>query len=123
MFTARPSYLTFNLNLEQSDMTHTAGAAPCIRQFHPQLGSGQREPFTHTEEPTLAITEPDAGRTSSIALRRVNTQKLGKAKPRELAQQSFRSETPEAGLEPGSSPRAMLKTIRRPRRLDVRLGQ
>ena len=44
MFTARPSYLTFNPNLEQSHMTHTAGVAPCIRQLHPQLGSGQWEP-------------------------------------------------------------------------------
>ena len=70
-------------------MTHTAGVAPAIRQLHPQLGSGQSEPIAHAEVPTPAITGPDAGRTPFIALRRVNTQKLGKAKPRELAPRPY----------------------------------
>ncbi len=64
-------------------MTHTVGVAPAIRQLHPQPGSGPWEPFAQTERSTLAITGLDAGKTPSTALRRVNTQILGKAKPRE----------------------------------------
>ena len=86
-------------------MTHAAGITPAIRQLHPQLGSEQWKPFTPTEGPTLAITGPDAGKIPSIALRCVNIQILGKAKPRELA------------------PHAVLKAIRRRNLLEVGLGR
>ena len=66
-------------------MTHTAVVAPAIRQLHPQFGPAQWEPFAQTDGPALAITGPDAGRTPSIALRRVHTRILGKANPWELA--------------------------------------
>ena len=66
-------------------MTHTAGVASAIRQLHPQFSSPQWEPFAQTERRALTITGPEAGRTPSTALGRVNTRILGKAKPWELA--------------------------------------
>ena len=84
-------------------MTHTAGVAPAIRQFYPQLHAGQSEPIARAEGPTPAITGPAAGNIPSIAHSCGNIPAQGKAKSLELA------------------PRAMLKTIRRLRRLEIRL--
>ena len=50
-------------------MTHTAGIAPAIRQFYPQLHAGKAEPIAHAEGPTPAITGPGAGKIPSMAHR------------------------------------------------------
>ena len=74
-------------------MTHTAGIAPAIRQFHPQLHAGQSEPIAHAEGPTPAITGLGAGNIPPVAHRCGNI----------------------------PAPRAMLKTLRRLYRLEVRV--
>ena len=84
---------TFKPDLEQSDMTHTAGIAPAIRQFYPQLHAGQSEPIAHTRGPTPAITGPATDQIPSLAHR--------------------------CGNIPAT--RAMLKTIRRLFRWEVRV--
>ena len=100
-----PSYLTFKPYLEQSDMTHTAGIAHVIRQLYPQLDAGQPEPMAHTQGPTLATTGPGAGKIPSIAHRCGNIPTAAQAKPLKLA------------------PSALPKTIRRLRRLEIRVGR
>ena len=86
-------------------MTHTAGIAPAIRQFHPQLHAGQSEPIAHAEGPTPAITGPAAGKIPSIAHRCGNIPAPSKAKSLELA------------------PGELLKTVRRLYRLETGLKQ
>ena len=86
-------------------MTHTAGIAPAIRQFYPQLHARQSEPIAHAEGPTPAITGPAAGNIPPIALRCGNIPAQGKAK--------------SLGLAPGE----LLKTVRRLYRLETRLKQ
>ena len=84
-------------------MAHTAGVARATRRLCPQLGSGPREPFAHTEALNLAIARPGADMTPPAALRRGNT--------------PAPAETWELALHP------ILKRIRRLHHLEVRLGR